>query len=157
MENNNLEKEYWGKSFYGSKLNTVLLLILIVLMIFALRFMYQNQGEYLPDLDSKISNNLVQENDEIYKGYREDVEFFDFDENGLPKNWIKWNDSILGVPVEKFGPVLDENNFLIKLKANLISNLPENKECIGDSESALCVVGENAGINRYFNYASNSY
>lgn len=55
MENNNLEKvekEYWGKSFYGSKLNTVLLLILIVLMVFALRFMYQNQGEYLPDLDN---------------------------------------------------------------------------------------------------------
>ena len=68
MENNNLEKEYWGKSFYGSKLNTVLLLILIVLMIFALRFMYQNQGEYLPDLEV---DNLSQK----YSGFYENSSF----------------------------------------------------------------------------------
>lgn len=67
MENNNLEKEYWGKSFYGSKLNTVLLLILIVLMIFALRFMYQNQGEYLPDLSTdELSEQSTQKEDDTY-------------------------------------------------------------------------------------------
>ncbi len=76
MENNNLEKvekEYWGKSFYGSKLNTILLLILIVLMIFALRFMYQNQGEYLSNLNSE---NL--ENAEVLKEYKNDELGFSF-------------------------------------------------------------------------------
>lgn len=34
--------------FFGSKLNTVLLLILIVLMIIALRVMFQNKETYLP-------------------------------------------------------------------------------------------------------------
>ncbi len=34
--------------FFGSKLNTFLLLILIILMIIALRFMYHNKETYLP-------------------------------------------------------------------------------------------------------------
>ena len=57
MEKNNLEKEYWGKSFYGSKLNTILLLVLIVLMVFALRFMYQNQDYYVDNLKSESDTN----------------------------------------------------------------------------------------------------
>ncbi len=47
MENNN-EKEYWGSKFYGSKVNTVLLLVLIILMMFALRVMYKDKIGYLP-------------------------------------------------------------------------------------------------------------
>lgn len=37
------DKRYW---FFGSKLNTVLLLILIVLMVIALRFMYTHPTTY---------------------------------------------------------------------------------------------------------------
>ncbi len=48
MENNNLEKEYWGSKFFGSKLNTVLLLVLIILMIVALKVMLKDQATYLP-------------------------------------------------------------------------------------------------------------
>lgn len=43
MENN---KKYW---FFGSKLNTALLFILIILMIIALRWMYQDKEKYLPN------------------------------------------------------------------------------------------------------------
>lgn len=43
MDNN----KYW---FFGSKLNTVLLLILIILMIVALQFMYKNKETYMPYL-----------------------------------------------------------------------------------------------------------
>lgn len=42
MDNN---KKYW---FFGSKLNTALLLVLIVLMVIALKWMYQNKEAYLP-------------------------------------------------------------------------------------------------------------
>ena len=38
-------KKYW---FFGSKLNTVLLLILIILMVIALRWMSQNKETYFP-------------------------------------------------------------------------------------------------------------
>ncbi len=34
--------------FFGSKLNSVLLLVLIVLMVIAIRFMYKNKEVYLP-------------------------------------------------------------------------------------------------------------
>lgn len=44
MENDQ-NKKYW---FFGSKLNTVLLLVLIILMVIALRIMYQNKETYLP-------------------------------------------------------------------------------------------------------------
>lgn len=36
--------------FFGSKLNSVLLLILIILMVFAIRMMFQNKELYLPAL-----------------------------------------------------------------------------------------------------------
>ncbi len=39
------EKKYW---FFGSKLNTALLLVLIILMVIAIRFMLQNKETYLP-------------------------------------------------------------------------------------------------------------
>lgn len=43
-----MEKEYWGSKFYGSKVNTVLLLILIILMIFVLSIMNKDKLIYLP-------------------------------------------------------------------------------------------------------------
>ncbi len=46
-----MEKEYWCSKFYGSKLNTVLLLVLIILMIFALRIMLKDKANYLPFLN----------------------------------------------------------------------------------------------------------
>lgn len=43
MENE--KRKYW---FFGSKLNTALLLVLIVLMVIALRWMSQNKEVYMP-------------------------------------------------------------------------------------------------------------
>lgn len=56
-----MEKEYWGKKFYGSKLNTVLLLILIILMVFALKIMNKNKKiEELckKEIESNLNNYL---------------------------------------------------------------------------------------------------
>ena len=39
-------KQYW---FFGSKLNTALLLVLIILMVFALRIMLQDREKYFPE------------------------------------------------------------------------------------------------------------
>ncbi len=55
------KKEYW---FFGSKLNTGLLLVLIVLMILAIHIMLQNKETYFPGLgDSQVEDN---ENDPGY-------------------------------------------------------------------------------------------
>lgn len=51
MENE--KRKYW---FFGSKLNTALLFILIILMVIALKWMYQNKKVYMPI----ISENKVQ-------------------------------------------------------------------------------------------------
>ncbi len=40
-------------NFFGSKLNSVLLLVLIILLGFALRFMYQNKATYLPFMEGE--------------------------------------------------------------------------------------------------------
>ena len=40
-------KKYW---FFGSKLNTALLLILIILMVIALKWMSQDRAKYLPNM-----------------------------------------------------------------------------------------------------------
>jgi hypothetical protein len=44
------KRKYW---FFGSKLNTALLLILIILMIIALKFMFANKQTYFPYVPSQ--------------------------------------------------------------------------------------------------------
>ncbi len=54
MEND----KYFGSKFYGSRLNTALLFILIVLMVIALRFMFQNKETYSPILEEKTDKTM---------------------------------------------------------------------------------------------------
>ncbi len=49
-----------SNNFFGSKLNSVLLLILIVLMIFALRIMLKDKGTYLPVLEQNVPAREVE-------------------------------------------------------------------------------------------------
>lgn len=53
------KQKYW---FFGSKLNSVLLLILIILMVFALRFMYQDKEKYLSGLSKEAQDWAEVEN-----------------------------------------------------------------------------------------------
>lgn len=47
------KNKYW---FFGSKLNTALLFILIILMVIALKWMHENKGLYIPTA-MQVSNN----------------------------------------------------------------------------------------------------
>lgn len=47
-------------NFFGSKLNSVLLLILIVLMVFALRIMLKDKATYLPVLEQNVPAREVE-------------------------------------------------------------------------------------------------
>ncbi len=49
-----------SNNFFGSKLNSVLLLILIVLMIFALRIMLKDKGTYLPVLEQNVPDRVTE-------------------------------------------------------------------------------------------------
>ena len=51
-------------NFFGSKLNSVLLLILIVLMIFALRIMLKDKATYLPVLEQNTPVSQIEGNKE---------------------------------------------------------------------------------------------
>jgi hypothetical protein len=50
------DKKYW---FFGSKLNTILLLILIILMVIAIKIMLQNKALYFP---TSSQNKIEQTN-----------------------------------------------------------------------------------------------
>jgi len=47
-----MEQKYW---FFGSKLNTALLLILIILMVVALRYMMEDKERYFPKSDTTVA------------------------------------------------------------------------------------------------------
>src|SRR3989339_19302 len=69
-----MENKYWGSKFYSSWLNTILLLVLIILMIIALRFMYKNQETYMPliqdEKQSMVENTGMKVNgSELVKRY----------------------------------------------------------------------------------------
>ena len=50
-----MEKKYWGSKFYSSRLNTVLLFILIILMFGAIYLMLQDKQKYFSS-NSKLSD-----------------------------------------------------------------------------------------------------
>lgn len=53
------ENKYW---FFGTKLNTALLLILIILMVIALKFMFKNKETYVEPLLGDKTEDKVNEN-----------------------------------------------------------------------------------------------
>ncbi|MGI9118177.1 MAG: hypothetical protein ACR2IQ_01340 [Minisyncoccia bacterium] len=64
MEN----KKFW---FFGSKLNTVLLAVLIVLMVIALRWMSENRKMYVPELlknNETVEKNINKKSVEVQHG-----------------------------------------------------------------------------------------
>lgn len=69
-------KKYW---FFGSKLNTVLLLILIILMVVALRWMYQDKDKYWSGM-SKEARDWAHAENQAYENNK-----------GIEKNSIYQN------------------------------------------------------------------
>ena len=59
-------------NFFGSKLNTVLLLVLIILMIVALKIMWLNQSTYLPFLNDKQTETSLP----VISGNKDDLVSF---------------------------------------------------------------------------------
>ncbi len=69
MENEN--KKYW---FFGSKLNSVLLLILIILMIIALKWMHDNKEVYVPTVEQEKQTPTEQVmNRALIEGRKDDL------------------------------------------------------------------------------------
>lgn len=97
------KNKYW---FFGSKLNTALLSILIILMIIALRFMYHNKATYLPAINEKeVSSSMME-------GNKEDLASFSIKPNQEVSGLIKSTGTISGgyffegsMPIQ----ILDEN------------------------------------------------
>jgi hypothetical protein len=63
-----MDKKYW---FFGSKLNTGLLLVLIVLMVIALKWMSENKEMYYPSSLTQASNSIEKIQSTNTDGYEE--------------------------------------------------------------------------------------
>ncbi|MCX6753957.1 MAG: hypothetical protein NTV03_02805 [Candidatus Nomurabacteria bacterium] len=100
------KKKYW---FFGSKLNTALLLILIILMIIALRYMFQNKEVYFPDsyknseeyahttaLDVGKGNKLSNENRDQILGNKEDLVIFSIAPNSKVHDVVSYYGIVKG-------------------------------------------------------------
>jgi hypothetical protein len=60
-----------NKNFFGSKLNSILLLVLIILMIIAIWFMIQDKAKYLPILDQ--SKSWAEAENKAYDEYKKSI------------------------------------------------------------------------------------
>ena len=67
------DKKYW---FFGSKLNTVLLLILIILMVIAIKIMLRNEAVYLPSLVQNKTEQTTPKIDFQNLGNKDDLVSF---------------------------------------------------------------------------------
>lgn len=68
------------RGFFGSKLNTVLLLVLIVLMVIALKWMYEEKNKYWPGISKEAQDWVKTEN-----------KVKELEQGNLPSNqsWVK--------------------------------------------------------------------
>lgn len=102
VEYKDMNNKYW---FFGSKLNTVLLLILIILMIVALRFMYKNNETYMPYL-SEDQEMEIPENPIL--GNRDDLVFLSI----VPNTKVS---GVLNLEGEVKGGYFFEGNILVNI------------------------------------------
>ncbi len=77
--------------------------------------------------------------------------------NDMPHGWVTWTDSIVENPVKKFGPSKTNASYMVQLKTSMIKLLDDPHTCIGDSEVALCAVGTDPEVLRYFEVKSYYY
>ena len=68
MENE--QRKYW---FFGSKLNTALLLVLIILMVIALKWMFENKQAYIPMITKEYNETLIKNNDKHIGDNKDDI------------------------------------------------------------------------------------
>lgn len=152
-------------NFFGSKLNTVLLLILIVLMVFALRIMLKDKEIYFPNLNNSIDKDY-KINTEEKNDYQSNVtspsevsmeaesKWASSGENEMPPGWVSWEDTIKGVSVQKKGPAdFKDSSYIISGPVLILKTLGSNR-CIGDTEDTMCAIGENSEVIRYFDLIS---
>ena len=117
--------------FFGSKLNSALLLILIILMIFALRIMLKDKETYLPNLnnsmeldkDSPSSDTNLSE-----VSMEAESEWASSGPNGMPPGWVAWEDTIKGVKVLKKGPSISTESYVVSGPVPLFVDI-KNKRC----------------------------
>src|ERR1035437_3670236 len=93
------KKKYW---FFGSKLNSVLLLVLIILKVFAIRIMLQNNATYLPFLQEKeevvkVDNTIPKiENKDGILGNKDDLISFSITPNAKVHGILSYRGTIKG-------------------------------------------------------------
>lgn len=94
------KKEYWGKKFYQSKLNTALLLVLIILMVIAINFMYKNKDTYIDPLfgdktEEKVNGDKLDTS--LMLGKTEDLISFSIVSGAkMPKGILSYRGEIKG-------------------------------------------------------------
>lgn len=84
------------KEFFGSKLNTALLLVLIILMIIALRVMFQNKEVYLPSLNQNQEETTLDENNFQIFGNKDDLVFLSILPNQKVAGGLELTGSVKG-------------------------------------------------------------
>jgi len=93
------DNKYW---FFGSKLNTVLLLILILLVVGAIYIMFQNKETYLGAFEEQIGQSPKEplpSSDPRYReisGNREDLDYFSISPGAEVHGLLKYAGSIKG-------------------------------------------------------------
>lgn len=125
-----------------NKLPWVLVIVLALILVWVLFL----KPEYNPATDAPSnSEESVQQ-----EAFMAEESKWAHAENDLPKGWVRWTDTLIEIPVEKYGPSRENPSYIVKLQAGMRDGLSEPKQCIGDSEVATCAVGTDPEVLRYF-------
>lgn len=148
-----MENEFFGSKFYNSRLNTILLFVLIVLMIVTLYLMFKNKEVYLPSLNKEEiveTNTDLISSDSIKKDIfikDSEINIVDSTKKNSPeeypyfkKNEMVILDSIYGgfvVPIIK--KVYQGHIAIVGTNLSLFDKTFEEPECGKDLKISSCI------------------
>jgi hypothetical protein len=144
------------RGFFGSKLNTVLLLILIVLMVIAIRIMLQNKEVYFPGIQSSKETLQFGEDKETIEYNKKLNSVYTYTNHGfsieLPKDFIPKEEQSEGGPSTIIS--LPSNTSIVYVTN---TDFWEKNNFTSIEEGSICEKGTISIGNKIFKICKDSY
>ncbi len=131
---------------------TLLLITIVVGLFYALRKENRELLKGCQNTDKSYDNECISMSKESRWANAD---------NGMPKGWVIWQDTIDGVSVVSKGPIMNGASKVITTSdLDLIKKLRSTDpsvKCVGDLEITTCAMGNHPEILRYWNVINYFY
>lgn len=134
-----------------SKINTILLVILIVIVGIGI-WKFSDKQEVVQENTSPTVGDVTPKTDIPTSTQPKPTPTVKTTSagSGWPTGWVQWEDIIQGQKVTKKGPSVSGEDYIVTAPFSVRSSFPADAKCVGDSEIVTCSVGDDIVVNAAF-------